>query len=84
MSQNTTDEFFKNLLGHPAGLFVLFFTEMWNDFLIMECVPYLFCFLTSSLARRLGMGIEDAMACMELYYVGLFHSRNGDSWRIVI
>ena len=33
MSQNSTDQFFKStVLGHPAGLFVLFFTEMWERF----------------------------------------------------
>ncbi len=33
MTQNTTDKFFKTpVLGHPAGLFILFFTEMWERF----------------------------------------------------
>ena len=30
---DTKDNFFAtNVLGHPAGLFVLFFTEMWERF----------------------------------------------------
>ena len=30
---NNTDQFFENkVLGHPSGLFVLFFTEMWERF----------------------------------------------------
>ncbi len=34
MSESTaTNDFFKsNVIGHPAGLFVLFFTEMWERF----------------------------------------------------
>ena len=33
MTNNSTEQFFKNpVLGHPAGLFVLFFTEMWERF----------------------------------------------------
>ena len=33
MSENSTDQFFKStVLGHPSGLFVLFFTEMWERF----------------------------------------------------
>lgn len=33
MTENSTDQFFKStVLGHPSGLFVLFFTEMWERF----------------------------------------------------
>lgn len=33
MNQIANSEFFKSkVLGHPAGLFVLFFTEMWERF----------------------------------------------------
>ena len=33
MEQSTKSDFFKsNVIGHPAGLFVLFFTEMWERF----------------------------------------------------
>ena len=33
MSKNSTDQFFEStVLGHPSGLFVLFFTEMWERF----------------------------------------------------
>ena len=35
---NTTiDKIFKDkVLGHPAGLFVLFFTEMWERFSLLR------------------------------------------------
>jgi POT family proton-dependent oligopeptide transporter len=49
MSQNTTDQFFKdNVLGHPAGLFVLFFTEMWERFSFYGMRSLLILFLTAS------------------------------------
>jgi POT family proton-dependent oligopeptide transporter len=33
MTENSTDQYFKStVLGHPSGLFVLFFTEMWERF----------------------------------------------------
>ncbi|MCO6498767.1 MAG: peptide MFS transporter [Vicingus serpentipes] len=44
---NTTDNFFKtNVLGHPAGLFVLFFTEMWERFSFYGMRVLLVNFLT--------------------------------------
>lgn len=49
MSQNTTDQFFKNtVLGHPSGLFVLFFTEMWERFSFYGMRALLVMFFTSS------------------------------------
>ena len=46
----TTDEFFKNkVLGHPAGLFVLFFTEMWERFSYYGMRAILVIFLTGAL-----------------------------------
>jgi len=50
MSTTTTtdaDNFFKsNVLGHPAGLFVLFFTEMWERFSFYGMRVLLVNFLT--------------------------------------
>lgn len=46
----TNDDFFKDkVLGHPAGLFVLFFTEMWERFSYYGMRALLVLFLTSSL-----------------------------------
>lgn len=45
-----TEQFFKDkVLGHPAGLFVLFFTEMWERFSYYGMRAILVLFLTSSL-----------------------------------
>ena len=50
MSQNSTDQFFKTtVLGHPAGLFVLFFTEMWERFSYYGMRALLVMFFTASL-----------------------------------
>jgi POT family proton-dependent oligopeptide transporter len=50
MSTNSTDQFFKStVLGHPSGLFVLFFTEMWERFSFYGMRALLILFLTSSL-----------------------------------
>ncbi|MGY3053094.1 POT family proton-dependent oligopeptide transporter [Pedobacter sp. UYEF25] len=47
---NSQDDFFKDkVLGHPAGLFVLFFTEMWERFSYYGMRALLVIFLTSSL-----------------------------------
>ena len=50
MSSNTTDQFFEDkVLGHPSGLFVLFFTEMWERFSYYGMRAILVIFLTGSL-----------------------------------
>ncbi len=47
---NSEDDFFKDkVLGHPAGLFVLFFTEMWERFSYYGMRALLVIFLTTSL-----------------------------------
>ena len=46
----SSNDFFKsNVLGHPAGLFVLFFTEMWERFSYYGMRALLVLFLTSSI-----------------------------------
>ena len=50
MSDSNSNDFFKNpVLGHPAGLFVIFFTEMWERFSYYGMRALLVLFLTSSL-----------------------------------
>jgi proton-dependent oligopeptide transporter, POT family len=47
MNTTTNNDFFKsNVLGHPAGLFVLFFTEMWERFSFYGMRVLLINFLT--------------------------------------
>ncbi|WP_115461176.1 peptide MFS transporter [Winogradskyella aurantiaca] len=46
----STENFFENkVLGHPAGLFVLFFTEMWERFSYYGMRAILVIFLTGAL-----------------------------------
>jgi proton-dependent oligopeptide transporter, POT family len=48
---DTPNNFFESkVLGHPAGLFVLFFTEMWERFSYYGMRALLVLFLTSSIA----------------------------------
>jgi proton-dependent oligopeptide transporter, POT family len=49
MSTSNQDFFKSNVLGHPAGLFVLFFTEMWERFSYYGMRAILVLFLTSAL-----------------------------------
>lgn len=49
MTFNNDDIFKTNVLGHPAGLFVLFFTEMWERFSYYGMRAILVLFLTSSI-----------------------------------
>ena len=49
MSQQKTNFFDTQVLGHPAGLFVLFFTEMWERFSFYGMRVLLVNFLTMAL-----------------------------------
>ena len=50
MAENSTDQFFKStVLGHPSGLFVLFFTEMWERFSYYGMRALLVMFFTAAL-----------------------------------
>jgi len=63
----------KTVLGHPSGLFVLFFTEMWERFSYYGMRALLVLFLTKSLLED-GWGWERADALV-LYgwYTGLVY-----------
>ena len=69
MNQNTTDQFFKNpVLGHPSGLFVLFFTEMWERFSYYGMRALLVLFFTASLLDEgWGWPKEHALAIFGTY-----------------
>lgn len=49
MSDSNNDFFKSNVLGHPSGLFVLFFTEMWERFSFYGMRALLVMFLVSAL-----------------------------------
>ena len=72
--QGDTASFFENkVIGHPAGLFVLFFTEMWERFSFYGMRALLVMFLTSSLLDGgWAWSREQAMALFGSY-VGLVY-----------
>jgi len=74
MTQNTTDQFFKNpVLGHPPGLFILFFTEMWERFSFYGMRSLLILFLTAS-AMDGGWGwSRETASSLFGSYVGLVY-----------
>jgi POT family proton-dependent oligopeptide transporter len=74
MSEKTNDDFFKtNVLGHPAGLFVLFFTEMWERFSYYGMRALLVLFLTSTLAKGgWAWSVEDALALYGTYTMAVY------------
>ena len=74
MDRNSTDKFFESkVLGHPSGLFVLFFTEMWERFSFYGMRALLVMFFTASLLNDgWGWPREHAMALFGSY-VGLVY-----------
>lgn len=72
----TQNEFFNsNILGHPAGLFVLFFTEMWERFSFYGMRILLVIFLTAAIGSDnpgFGMPIEHAAAVYGTYAMLLY------------
>jgi POT family proton-dependent oligopeptide transporter len=76
MNTTTQNDFFKsNVLGHPAGLFVLFFTEMWERFSFYGMRILLVIFLTAAIASDnpgFGMPIEQATAVYGTYAMLLY------------
>lgn len=71
---NTNDKYFENqVLGHPAGLFVLFFTEMWERFSYYGMRAILVIFLTGSiLGDNPGWGWDTSAALSLLGTYALF------------
>ncbi len=69
-----SNEFFKTqVLGHPAGLFVLFFTEMWERFSFYGMRALLVLFLVSSLGLDgWGWPREHALALYGTYLALLY------------
>lgn len=76
MTQNSTDQYFKTkVLGHPAGLFVLFFTEMWERFSFYGMRVLLVNFLTFAIIGDnpgWGWSAENAGALFGTYAMLLY------------
>lgn len=99
MSTTANENFFNsNVLGHPSGLFVLFFTEMWERFSFYGMRVLLIQYLTASVIfgnnhSGLGWSVESASALygtyvMLLYITPVFGGVIADkllgSWKSVI
>lgn len=68
MSNERSDIFSSTVLGHPSGLFVLFFTEMWERFSYYGMRALLVMFLTASLMDNgWGWPEENAYALFGSY-----------------
>ncbi|MCB0462576.1 MAG: peptide MFS transporter [Flavobacteriaceae bacterium] len=69
MNDTSTEQFFKStVLGHPSGLFVLFFTEMWERFSYYGMRALLVLFFTASIMDEgWGWPREHAMALFGTY-----------------
>lgn len=68
MSTQNSDMFKSTVLGHPSGLFVLFFTEMWERFSYYGMRALLVMFLTASLMDNgWGWPKENAYALFGSY-----------------
>lgn len=69
MNDTSTEQFFKStVLGHPSGLFVLFFTEMWERFSYYGMRALLVLFFTASLMDEgWGWPREHALALFGTY-----------------
>lgn len=68
-SKTDIDNFFStNVMGHPAGLFIIFFTEMWERFSYYGMRALLVLFLTSAImAEGWGWPREQALALYGTY-----------------
>lgn len=75
-TEATNPDFFKSkVLGHPSGLFVLFFTEMWERFSFYGMRVLLVLFLTAALSGNnpgMGWSAENAGALYSTYAMLLY------------
>lgn len=69
------------VLGHPAGLMTLFFTEMWERFSFYGMRALLILFMTAAVAKG-GMGLNDATATAiyGLYMAGVYLTSLPGGW----
>ena len=70
MNSNSENFFENKVMGHPAGLFVLFFTEMWERFSYYGMRAILVIFLTGALLGDnpgWGWSTEAALSLLGTY-----------------
>ena len=76
------------LLGHPKGLFILFFTELWERFSFYGMRAMLVLYLTAETTADnpgLGWTSKEALALygwygMLVYFMGIFGGLAADKW----
>ena len=77
------------ILGHPKGLFILFFTEMWERFSFYGMRAILVLYLTAETTDKLNPGLgwtdKEALALygwytMMVYFMGIFGGAIADNW----
>ena len=73
MTTDIENMFKDKVLGHPAGLFVLFFTEMWERFSYYGMRAILVIFLTGAISGNTpGWGWDTSTALSLLGTYALF------------
>ncbi len=79
----------KTILGHPKGLFILFFTELWERFSYYGMRAILVLYLTAETTDKLNPGLgwssTEALALygwygMMVYFMGIFGGAIADKW----
>ena len=74
MATHSTDQYFKStVLGHPTGLFVLFFTEMWERFSFYGMRALLIMFLTAAIGDGGWEWTRENASALFGSYVGLVY-----------
>ena len=77
------------ILGHPKGLFVLFFTELWERFSFYGMRAILVLYLTAETTHLTNPGLgwtsQEALALygwygMLVYFMGIFGGAIADNW----
>jgi proton-dependent oligopeptide transporter, POT family len=73
-NNNDTNDFFKDkVLGHPAGLFIVFFTEMWERFSFYGMRSLLVLFFMAPLAKGGWAWEQGTASSLFGTYVGLVY-----------
>jgi len=79
----------ETILGHPKGLFILFFTELWERFSYYGMRAILVLYLTAGTTDKINPGLgwtsKEALALygwygMFVYFMGIFGGAIADNW----
>ena len=79
----------ETILGHPTGLFILFFTELWERFSFYGMRAILVLYLTAETNAKFNPGLgwtsKEALSLygwymMMVYFMGIFGGAIADKW----